>query len=225
VRDTAVVTVVAAPSPTAVPRRLELDPGSPYGREAADGAVAVRDRGTGHRDLERDHLRLRLPATLIGDDGTTVVTLIRNDPSSTLTADEASVLVATPGGSFTANALRVALIDVGWASMVAAGTLAAGAVGGLGVALLAGLGLVACGHLLWLAHEAQRSRQTAEWLRRVLDLLTTVIPDANRFPAAAELAAGRTVGWDMVGAAWAYYGLWAAVLLVLGAWMLGRREL
>ena len=59
----------------------------------------------------------------------------------------------------------------------------------------------------------------------MIDLALTVLPDFDRFGVAAQLAAGHAVGWDIVGAAWLYYGVFAAIFLALAWLALSRREM
>jgi hypothetical protein len=225
------ITALAPAGGGDAPRILAIDPASPYGHgrggmPAPAGQVVVRDRDSTHDDLGQDYLRLRLPAAAVAADGSAVIQLTRLEARSALVvAKDDGALVAVPGGGFTLNLARGGLVLLAGASLLTAFTLAIAAVTNLGVAALGGLTLFFAGSALGAMREVASSEDTAVSLRRLLRLALDVLPDFDRYAVAARLAASESVGWEVVGGAWSYYGAYALVFLAIAWLALRRREL
>jgi len=208
-------------------RSLPLDPNSPYGSDpqvAGSGRFLLKNRDNASRDLGQDYLRLRLPANLIGSDGTAVIQFTRLESRSVIVIErDTGLLLAVPAGHLFVNLMRGGLVLTASCALLAAWALLGAVISNLGVTLLGGLTLFFAGS----AHDVVRD--TLEWenpsvpVRRLLELLISVMPDFNRFPVATELAAGRGVAWDMVAQSWLYFGAYAAALLA-AAWVALRRK-
>ncbi len=210
-------------------RVLELDAKSPYGHgdgAAQRGRVHIISRDEGSRDLGQDYLRLRLPPDAIGADGRVAIDLIRLETSADLVLDrDGSARIAKPAGGLLVNLLRGAAADLAAAGLLAACALFCAVVSNLGVTLLGGLTLFFTGNALSAMQESLEYDNPSQPVRRLLRLLVDVIPDFGRDPVSADLAAGMAVGWDRVGAAWMYFGLYT-VLFLVAAWIaLKRKEL
>jgi hypothetical protein len=207
---------------------LALDPASPYGHDAdaPPGHLLLRGRDDTHQDLSQDYARLRLTAQAVSPGGESWVQVVRLDGHAALVFDRASSLqAAIAGGSFLANVLRAAAVLLAQAALLCAFTLLVACVSNLGVALLGGMTLYFAGNALWALRETLLYGDPGRAAQRLITLALTITPDFDRFGVAAQLAAGHAVGWEVVGAAWVYYGIFAAIFLG-GAWFaLARREL
>lgn len=236
--DEALVQVVALPpgdgrepGKISVPRVLAIDPASPYGRSRGgvpvpDGQAVVRDRDESRSDLSQDYLRLRVPVDCIGTDGTAVIQLTRLESRAALVASRTTSLeLAVPGGGFLPNLVRGGLVMLAGTSLLAAWTLVCAAVSNLGVTALGGLTLYFAGSALPALREVLGYNDAGQSERRLLELAIAVLPDFERFGVAARLAASESIDWGTVGAAWTYYGAYAAGFLVLAWVALARREL
>ncbi len=208
---------------------LPLDANSPYGFERnayESGRLVLKSRDNASRDLGQDYLRLRLHAEHLAADGSAVIQLTRIESRVVVVAEkEAGLLLAVPAGGLLSNILRGCLVLLASCGLLAAVGLFGATISNLGVSLLAALTLCFAGS----AHEV--IRDTLEWekpgqiLRRLLELMLTVLPDFNRIPIATELAAGRAIPWAVVGQAWIYFGVFT-VIAMFCAWLaLRRREL
>jgi hypothetical protein len=207
---------------------LELDPASPYGHAEGipPGHLVARARDESHQDLSQDYARLRLPAGAISPSGEAWVQILRLDGRCALVFDRASSLqAAVPGGSFLLNVERAAAVLLAQAALLCAFTLLVACVSSIGVALFGGMTLYFAGNALWALKDTLLYGDPGRATQRLIGIALAVTPDFDRFGVAAQLAAGHAVGWEVVGAAWAYYGAFAAVFLG-AAWVaLSRREL
>jgi hypothetical protein len=111
------------------------------------------------------------------------------------------------------------------ASLIAAWTLVCAVVSNLGVATLGGLTLFFAGSALPAMREVLTYDEAALPMRRLMELALWALPDFDRYGVAASLAANEAVGWATVGSAWAYYGGYAALFLVLAWTAMARKEL
>jgi len=219
--------VVAVIGADGAPSPLELAPRSPYGRAGASaGRILVRSRDESRNDLAQDFLRLRLPGSAVGADGTLTIQVTRDDARGVLIAARtASCKLAEDGGGFLANLLRATLVVAAAAGLLGGWALLGATVSNLGIALLGTLTLFFAGNALPFLRELRSDDDTGHVLRRALDLALAAIPDFSRHEVAAGLAAGHGVAWGTVGAAWGYYGGYAALFLAAGWFAIRRREL
>jgi len=155
-----------------------------------------------------------------------VVQLTRLEARSAVVVQrDSSVLLAVPGGSFTANLIRGGLVLLAIAGLLAAFTVCIATITNLGVATLGGLTLFFAGSATGALQEVATAHDTSTALRRAVTLALEVIPDFNRFGVAARLAASESVGWTSVAQAWSYYGLYSLGFLVIAWVAMRRREL
>lgn len=215
----------------AIPRILTLDPTSPYGhsRDGApvpDGHVVLRDRDDTRNDLAQDYLRLRVPTSAIGADGSVVIHLTRLEArSAVVVSRDSSALLAVPGGGFMGNLVRGGLVLLAIAGLLTAFTLVIATITNLAVAALGGLTLYFAGSATGAMRDVVMSDDTGTAMRRIINLALDVLPDFDRFTVAARLAASESVGWTMVAQAWGYYGIYTVGFLVLAWLAMRRREL
>jgi hypothetical protein len=207
---------------------IDLDPASPYGRGegAAPGHVLMHARDEAHQDLSLDYCRLRLPAARVSASGESWVQVVRLEGRVAVIADRAaSAAAAIPGGSFLANLLRASGVLLAQAGLLGGFSLLLASVANLGVSLLGGMTLYFAGNALWALKDTLLYGDPSRPAQRLIDLALRVLPDFDRFGVSAQLAAGHAVGWDVVAAAWGYYGVFAAIFLAV-AWIgLSRREM
>jgi hypothetical protein len=207
---------------------LDLDTRSPYGagdaaRSASPGHALLRGRHTSHQDLSQDYCRLRLPPACVAD-GRSIVQIVRFDSRAGILFERnGGAFIAVGGGGFLSNLLRAAMVIAASASVLSAATLAIAAFSSLPVALLGGLTLFFCGSALHAVRDALEFEELSLPVHRLLSLARNVFPDFDRFPLAAKLAAAEAIDWGMVGQACAYYGVFAAVFLLL-AWVAVARK-
>lgn len=212
-------------------RVLELDPQSPYGHQRANapvppGQVVLRDRDESRNDLGQDYLRLRLPADCIGTDGTAVIQLIRLEARGAVIASRSSSMeIAVPGGGFLVNLVRGSLVLLAAVGLLVAWTLLCATLANLPVALFGGLTLFFAGSAMPVLRTVARYDDTDLWLRRMLELALSSLPDFDRYNVAARLAASEAIDWNTVGAAWSYYGAYSAIFLLLAWAALVRKEM
>jgi hypothetical protein len=231
--ETCRVAVAAAPgtAPEGRLRTLALHPDSPYGRglageEAPEGQAALRNREAERSDYGQDWARFVLRREDVAPDGSCTVQVARLESASALLlARSGSLAVARDGGSLLANLLRGTLAVLAAAGMLAACALLAGTLAGLPVSLLAGLALAFAGSAAWTIQDTLVYEKLSLPAQRLLQALQLLLPDFGRQQVAERLASGRALGWDAVGAAWAYFGAYTAILLGLGWWSLARKEL
>lgn len=224
------LTVLPPPGATTVPRRLELDPSSPYGRgsaaiETRPGEVWLRHRDASRNDLSSDYARLRLPMTAIAPDGSATIQLTRLDGRVSLVVPRSGAcFIASDGGSLALNLARSALVDLAPCAMLVAVGILVATVSNLTVALLAGLTLHFCTQVHWILRDTLEYEQVSVPVRRLIDLALAAFPDAERHGTAVHLAASQAVGWQQVGSGWAAYAPWIVGLLALAWLSLARKE-
>lgn len=212
-------------------RLLALDPASPYGRSqdgspVPEGQVVLRNREAQRDDYTQDWLRLRLERGDVAADGTCTVQVTRRESGvSLILSRQGSCAVARDGGSFLANLWRAGLVVLAVAGMLSAATLLTATLAGLPVALLAGLSLILAGAAVWTVQDTLTYEKLSLPVQRLLQGAQLILPDFTRQEVASRLAAGRALGWDAVGAAWGYFGAYAAGFLALAWWSLRRKEL
>ena len=227
------VQVAATPggTPGAQPRLLALAKDSPYGfgtdgATAGEGQVVVRHRDVLRSDYTQDYARLKLTADCVGPDGSTVIQVTRLDSRSQLLLTKTeTVKVARDGGSLAANLIRGGLVLLAAAGMLTAWTLFIGTISNIGVTLLGGLTLFFAGSALWTIQDALTYEKMSVPAQRLLQLAQLLLPDFERFQVAANLAAGQSISWHAVVAAWAYFGIYTTVFLALAWIALVRKEL
>jgi hypothetical protein len=227
------VQVAATPGgvPGAQPLLLALAKDSPYGfgtdgATAGEGQVVVRHRDVLRSDYSQDYARLKLTSDCVGPDGSTVIQVTRLDSRSQLLVTKTNtVKVARDGGSLAANLIRGGLVLLASAGMLIAWTLLIGTISNIGVTLLGGLTLFFAGSALWTIQDALIYEKMSVPAQRLLQLAQLMLPDFERFQVAANLAAGQSIGWHAVGAAWAYFGIYTVVFLGLAWIALVRKEL
>jgi hypothetical protein len=208
---------------------VPLDPQSPYGAHDIPGAtqhLLIRHRDNSSRDLGQDYLRLRLPAEAVAADGSATIQLTRLEARTVVVFDrEDGLLLGRPAGGLLGNLLRGGLVLAAAAGLLAGWALFCAVVSNLGVTLLGALTLFFAGSTLDLVRETLEWERPGLAVRRLLELSVAVMPDFNRFPIGTDLAAGQGVAWATVAAAWAYYGGYAAVFLLVAWFALRRKEL
>ena len=215
----------------AQPRLLSLAKNTPYGfgtdgATAGDGQVVVRHRDQLRNDYTQDFAILKLTKDAVGPDGSCTIQLTRLASNASLVLTKtATVKVARPGGTLVANLVRGGLVLLASAAMLTAWTLFIGTMSNLGVTLLAGLTLFFAGSALWTIQDTLAYEKLSMPAQRLLELAQLLLPDFERFQVAANLAAGQSIGWGAVGAAWLYFGAYTVVFL-FAAWItLLRKEL
>ncbi|GDY11633.1 hypothetical protein LBMAG53_05110 [Planctomycetota bacterium] len=215
----------------AVPRVLELDPASPYGRgveerPAPPGAIVLRNRDDKRTALDVDFARLHLPASCLSSDGRAVVQLARLDPQAVVTVERsAGALVATPAGPLTPHLLGGVLVALAPAAVLAAVSLLTATLSGLPTALLAGLTTLIAGNAAWTLRETLSGGDNSAPIRRLLELGLALTPDFSPASVSAGLAAGRALEFDQVWAAWGPLGAWALIALAFAWLALVKKEL
>ena len=218
-------------TPGALPRLLSLDKESPYGfgtdgATAGDGQAVLRHRDQLRGDYAQDYARFKLPKDCIGADGSAVIQITRLDSRAQLLVTKSnSVKVARDGGSLALNLFRGGLVLLAAAAMLTAWTLFLGTVSNIGVTLLGGLTLFFAGSAVWTIQDALTFEKMSLPAQRLLQLFMILLPDFERFKVAENLAAGQSITWGAVGAAWTYFGAYIAVFLGLGWVALVRKEL
>ncbi|MCS6971008.1 MAG: hypothetical protein RMM29_00570 [Planctomycetota bacterium] len=208
---------------------LLLDPRSPYGRPPPDASMPnanawLANRSSERRSLANDWARFALPPGSIDRQGQLTVQLTRLDPRSLLQLGREQAVLARPAGPLPLHALRAVLAELATPAVIAAAALAVGAIAGLPVAALAAFTLAFAGHALWTVHEVLSWNEMSRPLTRLLDLLVRLVPDFAVTGQGTRLASGEAVGWAEVGRAWAAVLPHLAALLLLGWWMLARRQ-
>ena len=222
---------ISATPPGGQPRLLSLIKESPYGfgtdgATASEGQVVLRHRDQLRNDYTQDFAHLKLPADCIGADGSTMVQITRLDSRAQLVVTKTnSVRVARDGGSLAANLIRGGLVLLASAAMLTAFTLLIGTMSNLGVTLLGGLALFFAGSALWTIQDTLTYEKLSTPAQRVLELTQLLLPDFERFQVAANLAAGQSIAWGAVAAAWLYFGAYTLVFLLLAWIALVRKEL
>lgn len=222
---------VSATAPGGQPRLLTLDKSSPYGfgtdgAAAGEGQVVLRHRDQTRNDYGQDFAHLKLPKDCIGADGSTSVQITRLDSRAQLVVTKNnSVRVARDGGSLAGNLVRGGLVLLAAAGMLTAWTLLIGTVSNLGVTLLGGLTLFFAGSALWTIQDTLTYEKLSVPAQRLLELAQLLLPDFERFQVAANLAAGQSIGWNVVFAAWSYFGIYTIVFLLFAWIALLRKEL
>lgn len=222
------VSLAVLPADGGLPQLLELAPDSPYGGATIDGAhlesgeVILRDREARRSDLSADYLRARVPAGMVGADGRLSVQLTRTSGEASLVLDVGgaaprSLLVAMDGGSFILNLFWACLVQLAQAGMLCACSLAVVAVARIGTVLLASLAFWFGGQAVSVITEGMEWMQWSRPAERIVELLVVLLPDLSRFPVEAQLAASQGIGLLAVVEAWAYYGIWTLLFMLL-AW-------
>ena len=227
------VQVSATPggTPGAQPRLLALAKDSPYGSGGEDGGagagqVVVRHRDQLRNDYAQDYAKLKLTRDAIGPDGSCVIQVTRLVSNASLVLTRtATVKVARPGGALATNLVRGGLVLLASAAMLTAWTLFIGILSNIGVTLLAGLTLFFAGSALWTIQDTLTYEKLSVPAQRLLQLAQLLLPDFERFQVAANLAAGQSIGWNVVFAAWSYFGVYTMVFLLFAWVALLRREL
>lgn len=198
----------------------------PSGHETAAGQIVLRHRALQRSDLQADYVHLDLPATAIDHGGSLHLQLLRMDSESVITIPrEGGIMVTTRGPPFVVDLLKAGLVHLAHAGVLAAVALLLVVIAGVGTSLLGCLTVFFGGHAISVVSEVSQSPQTSLLARRVIDLITPLVPDFGRFPVAAELAAAHSIPLSTIAAAWLYFGLWMVVMIVLGWLVLTRKEL
>ena len=207
-------------------RVLTLSPESPYGHpddgaQARSDAVYMRSRDERRRDLARDYARLQVPAEMLTDGRLSIqVDRLRSDVR--IFADTRSAaLIAQPGGSALINRLRAAIVTLSRAGVLAACGIFLATISTQGVTLLGGLTLLFGGHLMGLIRDEIRFADQGPMVR-IMQLLLWLLPDFDRFPVAADLAASQVIAGADILAAGLHYGSFTVIFL-LAAWLAFKR--
>lgn len=223
--------VASASAAFTAPTVLALDPASPYGHGGGDmvgdgGSVQLRSRDESHQDLSQDYCRLRLPGACISPSGDSWIQVVRLEGRAGFSIDQTgTVLAAVPGGNFLVNLVRGSCVLLAQAGLLTAFALLIACVSNLGVTLLGSMTLFFAGNALDSLRDTLTYDDPKAPVRRIMGLALHILPDFDRFGVAAQLAAGQSIGWDMVAAAWVYYGAFAVLFLMIAWFTLARREL
>ncbi len=207
-------------------RVLTLSPDSPYGdpddaSQAHSGRVYMRSRDERRRDLARDYARLQIPAEMVIDGRLSVqVDRLRSDVRI-FAEPHSAALLAVSGGSALVNRLRAALVTLVRAGVLAACGIFLATISTQGVTLLGGFTLLFGGHLMGLIRNEISFAEPGPMVR-IMQLLMWFLPDFDRFPVAADLAASQVIASADLLAASLHYGTFTVIFLG-AAWLTFRR--